>query len=225
MEKASVNHVRVRVWSGPIVSLNTVLLASPRSHGREPGPVCGLLHKEGLEELPWPSQTSCFTWVSWSPFWIFVVVQLLSRVQLFSIPWTAAHQVYLSFTISWSLLKLVSIESVMPSNHLILHCSLLLLPSILSASRSCKWAFSSHHVVKVLELQLQYQSFSEYSGFISFKIDWFDLLTVQGTLKSLLQCHHSKATIPWLSVFFMVQCSHSYDYWKNHSFDYTVCTC
>ena len=98
-------------------------------------------------------------------------------------------------------------------------------PQSFPASRSCKWTFSSHQVVKVLALQLQYQSFSEYSGFISFKIDWFDLLKVQGTLKSLLQCHYSKASILWLSAFFMVQRSHPCDYWKNHSFDYTACAC
>ena len=111
-----------------------------------------------------------------------VVVQLLSRVRLLATPWTAARQVYLSFTISWSLLKLMSIELVMPSNCLILCCSFLLLPSIR--------VFSS-------ELALcirwpKYWSFSispsnEYSGLISIKIDWFDRLAIQGTLKSLLQ--------------------------------------
>ena len=109
------------------------------------------------------------------------------------------------FTISWSLLKLRSIESVMPSNHLI-HCRpLLLLPSVFLFRR----VGSSHYMAKVLELQLQHQSFQCYSGLISFRIDWFDLLAVQGTLKSLFQ-HSSKASILWCSAFLTVQLSHLY---------------
>ena len=135
-------------------------------------------------------------------------------------PWTVASQAFLSFTISCSLLKLMSIESVMQSNHLILSCPLLLLPSIFHSIR----IFSS-------ELALcirwpKYWSFSislsnEYSGLISFRTDWFDLLAVQGTLKSLVQHHSSKASILWHSAFFMVQLTSINDYWKNHSFDYT----
>ena len=113
-------------------------------------------------------------------------VQSLSRVQLFATPWTAARQTSLSFTISQGLLKLMSIESVTPSNHLILCCPLLLLSSIFPSIR----VFSSEAVFHIR--RPKYWSFStnpsnEYSGLISFRIDWFDLLEVQGTLKSLLQ--------------------------------------
>ena len=122
-------------------------------------------------------------------------VQSLSPVQLFVTPWTAAHQASLSFTNSWSLLKLVSIKLVMPSNHLILCHPLLLLPLF----------FPSIKVVSnesVLQIRWpKYRSFSlsicpskEHSGLISFRIDWLDLLAVQGTLKSLLQHHSSKAS-------------------------------
>ena len=125
-----------------------------------------------------------------------IVVQLLSCVQLFVTPWAAAHQVSLSFTISQSLLKLMFIELVMPSNHLNLCHPLLLLPSIFSSIR----VFSN---VSALQIKWpKYWSFSfsispskEYSGFISFRMDWFDLLAVQGTLKSLLQHHSSKARL------------------------------
>ena len=125
-----------------------------------------------------------------------VVVQSLSCVWLFATPWTAAHQASLSFTISRSLLKLKSIESVMPSNHLILCHTLLLPPSIFPSIR----VFSSESALHIRWPKYWSFSFSispsnEYSGFISFKIDWFDLLAVQGTLKSLLQNHNSKASI------------------------------
>ena len=114
-----------------------------------------------------------------------------------------------SFTISWSLLKLMSIESVMPSNHLILCRPLFFLPSIFPSIR----VFSNEWVLRIR--WPKYWSFSihpsnEYSGLISFTIDWFDLLSVQGTLKSLLQHHSSKASILRHSAFFMVQLSHSY---------------
>ena len=140
---------------------------------------------------------------------LLIVVQLLSCVQLFATPWTAACQASLSFTISWSLLKLMSIESVMPSNHLILCCPLLLLPSVFSSFR----VFSNESALCIR--WPKYQSFSirpcnEYSGLISFRIDWFDLLAVQGTLKSLLQHHNSEASILWCSAFFTVQLSHPY---------------
>ena len=122
--------------------------------------------------------------------------------------WTAARQVSLSITNSWSLLKLMSIELLMPSNHLIL-CHPLLLPSIFPSIR----VFSDESVLPFR--WPKYWSFSispsnEYSGLISFRMDWLDLLAVQGTLKSLLQHHSSKASILWCSAFFIVQLSHPY---------------
>ena len=147
-------------------------------------------------------------------------VQLFSHVQLFATPWTAARQAPLSITNSRSLLKLTSIESVMPSKHLIL-CRSLLLPSIFPSIR----VFSSESVLRVRWTKYWSFSFSispsnEYSGLISFRIDWLDLLVVQGTLKSLLQHHSSKASILWCSAFFIVQLSHPYmTTGKNHSFD------
>ena len=141
---------------------------------------------------------------------ILVVVRLLSCVWLFAIPWTAALQASLSFTIFWSLHKLMSIESVMSSNHLIF-CYPLLLPSIFPSIR----VFSSELALPIRWPKYWSFSFSispsnEYSGLISFRIDWFDLLAFQGTLKSLLQHHSSKASILRHSVFFMVQLSHPY---------------
>ena len=140
-----------------------------------------------------------------------IIVQSLSNVRLFVTPWTAAHQASLSFTIYWSLLKLISIESTMPSNHLILCRPLLLLPSIFSSIR----VFSNESTLGIR--WPKYWSFSfiispsnEYSGLISFRIDWFDLLAVQGTLKSLLQDHSSKASVLQCLAFFMVQLSYSY---------------
>ena len=131
-------------------------------------------------------------------------------------PWTAARQASLSFTNSQSLLKLMSFESVMPSKHLILCCPLLLLPSIFSSIRV--FFNESAQVTKYWSFSISPSN--EYSGLISFRIDWFDLLALQGTLKSLLQHHSSKASIFWCSAFFTVQLSHPYyDYWKNHSFD------
>ena len=140
---------------------------------------------------------------------IVVVVQLLSRVLLFMTPWTGAHQASLSSAISQSLLKLMFIKSVMPSNHLILWHPLLLPPSIFPSIR----IFSNESVLYIR--WPKYWSFSfnislsnEYPGLISFRMDWLDLLAVQGTLKSLLQHHSSKASILWHSAFFMVQLSH-----------------
>ena len=140
---------------------------------------------------------------------VVVVVRSLSCVCLFATPRTAAHLASLSFTISRSLLKIMSIESVMPFNHLILCHSLLLLPSIFSSIRifSCELALPISGS--------KYQSFNispsnEYSGLISFRIDWFDLLAVQGTLKSLLQHHSLEASILWPSAFVMVQLSYLY---------------
>ena len=138
----------------------------------------------------------------------FLVVHSFSHVWLFATPWTAAHHASLTFAISWSLLKLVSIESVMPSNHLILYCPLLLLPSVFPSIR----VFSKESVLCVR--WPKYWSFSispsnQCSRLISFRIDWFVLLAVQGTLKSLLQHHNSKASILQHSAF-MVQLSHPY---------------
>ena len=139
-----------------------------------------------------------------------VDVQSLSRVWLFMTPWTAARQASLSFTISRRLCKLKSIESVMPSNHLVL-CRPLLLPSIFPRNR----VFSNESGLRIR--WPKYWSFifsispsNEYSGLISFRMDWLDLLVVQGTLKSLLQHHSSKASILRGSAFFIVQLSHPY---------------
>jgi len=127
-------------------------------------------------------------------------VQLLSCVLLFATPWTAACQASLSFTISQSLLKLMSIESVIPSNHLILCCPFLLPLSIFPSIR----VFSNESALCIRFPKYWSFSFSispsnEYSGLIYFRIDWFDLLAVQGTLKSLLQHHSSKASVLWSS--------------------------
>ena len=127
------------------------------------------------------------------------------------IPWARAHQASLSFTISQSLLKLMSIELVMPSNHLVLCCPLFLLPSIFASIR----VFSNESVLCIRRPKYWSFNFSispsnEYSGLISFRIVWLDLLVVQGTLKSLLQHHSSKASILWRLAFFMVQLSHPY---------------
>ena len=144
-------------------------------------------------------------------FFLFSSVQLLSCVKLFAIPWTAAHQASLSITNSWSLLKLKSIKSVMPSNHLILCHPLLLLPSIFPSIR----VFSKRSVLRITWPKYWNFSFSispsnGYSGLISFRMDWLDLLAVQGTLKSLLQHHSSKASVLQCSAFFIVQLSHPY---------------
>ena len=142
---------------------------------------------------------------------IFCSVQLLSCVRLFETPWTAARQASLSITNSWSLLKAMSIESVMPSNHLILCCLHFLLPSIFPSNR----VFSNESVLHVRWPKFWGFSFNispsnEHSGPISFRMDWLDLLAVQGTLKSLLQHHSSKSSIFWCSAFFIVQLSHPY---------------
>ena len=138
-------------------------------------------------------------------------VQSLSCVRLFATPWTAACQASLSISNSQSLLKLISIMSVMPSNHLILCRSLLLPPSVFASIR----VFSNELILHIRWPKFWSFSFSinpsnEYPGLISFRIDWFDLLAVQGALKSLLQHHNLKASIIWHSVFFMVQLSHPY---------------
>ena len=134
-------------------------------------------------------------------------------------PWIAARQASLSITNSRSLLKLMSIESVMPSSHLILCHPLLLLPPIPPSIR----VFSSESTVHIRWPKYWSFSFSispsnEHPGLISFRMDWLDLLAIQGTLKSLLQHHSSKASIFQCSAFFTVQFSHPY-HWKNHSLD------
>ena len=136
---------------------------------------------------------------------------MLSRVQLFATPWTAARQASLSFTDSWSLLKLVSIESVMLSIHLVLCHPLLLLPSVLPSIR----IFSSELALRIRwpkfwSFSFSISPFNEYSGLISFRVDWLDLLAVQGTRKSLLQHHILKASILWCLAFFMVHLTHPY---------------
>ena len=138
-------------------------------------------------------------------------VQLLSHVRFFATPWTAARQTSLSITNCRSLLKLMSIESVMPSNYLILCCLLLLLLSIFLSIR----VFFNESVLcirwpKYWSFNFSISPSSEYSGLISFRMDWLDLLAVQGTLKSVLQHHSSKAQILWCSAFFIVQLSHPY---------------
>ena len=142
---------------------------------------------------------------------MFSSVQSLSHVQLFATPRTAASQAYLSFTISQSLLKLISIKLVSPSNHLILCRYLLLLPSTFPSIK----VFSNESVLCIR--WAKYWSFSfgispsnEYSGLISFRIDCLDLITVQGTLKHLLQHHSSKASTLQCSAFFILQLSHPY---------------
>ena len=145
------------------------------------------------------------------PVMLFNSVQSLSHVRLFATPWTAAHQASLSITNSWSLLKLMSIKSVMPSNHLILCHPLLLPSSIFSSIRD----FSNESALRIRWPNYWSFSFSispskEYSGLVSFRMGWLDLLAVQGTLKSLLQHHSSKASILQCSAFFIVQLSYPY---------------
>ena len=151
-----------------------------------------------MEEIYWDS-------------WFFSSVQSLSHVRLFATPWIPARQASLSIPNSWSSPKLMSIESVMPSNHLILCCPLLLLPPVFSSIR----VFSNESAFHVR--WPKYWSFSfnishsnEHPGLISFRMDWLGLLAGQGTLKSLLQHHSSKASILLHSVFFIVQLSHPY---------------
>ena len=141
----------------------------------------------------------------------FSSVQSLSRVWLFETPWRAACQASLSITNSWSFPKLMSIESVMPFNHLILCHPLLLLPSIFPSIR----VFSNESDLcirwpKYWNFSFSISATNEHPGLISFRMDWLDLLAVQGTLKSLLQHHCSKASILQHSAFFIVQLSHPY---------------
>ena len=160
---------------------------------------------------------NCFIWtlgrnsISYGTIAVqFSSIQSLSRVQLFATPWTATCQAFLSIIDSQSLLKLTSMESVMPSNHLIL-CHPLLPPSIFPSIR----IFSNESVLHIRWPKYWSFSFSispsnEYSELISFRMDWLDLLADQGTLKNLLQHHSSSASILWCSAFFTVQISHAY---------------
>ena len=132
---------------------------------------------------------------------------MLSGAHLFVTPWTAPCQASLSFTISWSLLKLISIESTMPSNHLIVCHPLFFLPSVFPSIR----VFSSEltlHIRWPKYWNFSISASNEYSVLMSFRIDYFDLLAVQGSLKNLLQHHSSKTSILWCSAFFIVQLSH-----------------
>ena len=137
-------------------------------------------------------------------------VQSLSPVRLFPAPWVEACQAPLSITSSWSLLKLVPIESVMPSSHLILCRPLLLLPPIPPSIRVFSNESTHWRWPKYWSLSFSISPSNEHPGLISFRMDWFDLLAVQGTLKSLLQHHSSKASILLRSAFFIVQLSHPY---------------
>ena len=146
--------------------------------------------------------------------------QSLSRVWLFATPWIAACQASVSITNSRSSLKLMSIESVIPSSHLILCRPLLFLPPIPPSIR----VFSNESSLRMRWPKYWSFSFSispsnEHPGLLTFRMDWLDLLTVQGTLKSLLQHHSSKASILQRSAFFTVQLTSIHDHWKNHSLD------
>ena len=152
----------------------------------------------------------------------FSSVQSLSRVQFFATPWTAACQASLSITNSQSLLKLMSIALVMPSNHLMLCCPLLLLPSIFPSIRvfSMSWFFASGGQSTGVSASTLSLPMNEYSGLISFRTDWLDFLAIQGTLKSLLQHHSSKTfSSSALSLLYSPTLTPIHDYWKNHSFD------
>ena len=161
---------------------------------------------------PIHSCCTCFrsTYPSWPSVVLVIAIQSLCPVRLFATPWTAARQASLSISNSQTLLKLMSIESVIPSNHLILCLPLLLLPSIFPSIR----VFSNESVLHIRWPKYWSFSFSispsnEYSRLISLRIDWFDL-ALQGTLKSLLQHQNSKASILWCSAFFVVQLLHPY---------------
>ena len=211
---------RGRVFPQPCVQHRAS--AVPRRPGCRVGPrqaaLIPLLLPLALKPWVHSPRASCFNFKSISSS--FRSVQSLSHVWLFSTPWTAARQASLSITNSQSLHKLMSIGSVMPSNYLLLCHPLFLLPSILPSIR----VFSNESVLcircpKHSSFSFSISPSSEYSGLISFRMDWLDLLAVQGTLKSLLQHHNSKASILQHSAFFRVQLTSIHNYWKNHSFD------
>ena len=153
-----------------------------------------------LSQVFWYLRSGCYWLCIVTPAWTLVLssVQSLSHVQLFATPWTTAHQASLSSTNSRNFLKLMSIESVMPSTHLILCHHLLLLPSVFPSIRVIS-SESALHIKwsKYWSFSFSISPSNEYSGLISFRIDWLDLLAVQGTLKNLLQHHSSKASILW----------------------------
>ena len=160
-------------------------------------------------------------YVSQMFIFMFSSVQSLSHVQLFETPWTAAHQAFLSITNSQSLLKLMSIESVMPSNHPIFCHLLLLLPAIFPSTR----VFSIESVLhirlpKYWSFSFSISPFNEYSGLISFRMDWFDLLAVQGTLKESFPAPQFKLISSLaLSFLYGPTLTSIHNYWKNYSFD------
>ena len=172
-------------------------------------------------QVLWPTEeNSRVFWESSQERWW--SIQSLSHVRLFATPWTAACQGSLSITNSRSLLKHLFIESVIPSNHLILCHPLLLPPSIFPSIR----VFSNDSVLwvswkKYWSFRFSISPSNEYSGLVSFRIDWLDLLAVQGTLKSFLQHHSSKASILHHSSFYSPTITTIHDYWKNHSLDET----
>ena len=149
-----------------------------------------------------PPYLCCSTWFS--------SVQSLSCARLFVTPWIAACQASLSITNFWSLLKLMSIKSVIPSRHLILCRPLLLLPPIPPSIRSFPESTLLMRWPKYCSFSFSISPFSEHPGLLSFRMDWLDLLAAQGTLNSLLQHHGSKASTLWRSAFFTVQLSHPY---------------
>ena len=177
---------------------------------------CGIFFLAEVESAYKIFKSTCYAVIKWSHLnnivrQRFSSVQSFSHAQLFATPWTAACQASLSITNSQSLLKLMSIESVIPSNHLILCHPLLFLPSILPSIR----VFSNESVLCIRWPKYWSFSFSispsnEYSGLISFRMDWLDLLAVQGTLKSLLQHHSAKASILRCPASFIIQLSHPY---------------
>ena len=182
----------------------SLILKMSKEAGGEPPEDTG--RNSSGRTTPWGAARS-----KWDLLFLFQFPSQFSSVAhcvwIFVTPWTAAHQGFLSITNSWSLLKLMSIESVIPSNHLILCCTLLLLPSVFPSIR----IFSDELAVRIK--WSKYWSFgispsSGYSELVSFRIDWFDLLAVEGTLKSLLQHHSLKGSVlgHWAS--FMVQLSH-----------------
>ena len=150
--------------------------------------------------------------IVWYHLYVVALVQSLSCVQLFVTPWTTAYQASLFFTISWSLLKFMSIVSVMLSNHLFLCLPLFLLPSIFPPSGS--FSVSALHIRWPKYWSFSIRPSEECSGLTSFRIDWFDLLGVQGTCKSL-QHHNLKASVLWRSAFFMLQLSDLYMNTRN----------
>ena len=176
------------------------------------------LGKKHLKEIDYEERKKCqkrkYLWKD--ELWIRSSVQSLSHVWLFATPWTVARQASLPITNSQSPPKPMSVESVMPSNHLIL-CHPL---NLCQHQGLFKWVSSLHQVAKILEFQLQPQSFQWIIPMISFRMDWLDLLAVHGTLKNLFQ-HYSSKSINSSVLRFLYSPTFTsiHDYWKNHSFD------